>query len=45
MLTPDKDLITKFSAIVGEKYAITDRLRCTAPRARRCKGKDCECDS
>jgi FAD/FMN-containing dehydrogenase len=24
MLTPDKDLITKFTAIVGEKYAITD---------------------
>ncbi len=24
MLNPDKDLITKFTAIVGEKYAITD---------------------
>ena len=24
MLTPDKDLITRFSAIVGEKYALTD---------------------
>jgi FAD/FMN-containing dehydrogenase len=24
MLTPDTDLITKFAAIVGEKYAITD---------------------
>ena len=24
MLTPDKDLIAKFSRIVGEKYAITD---------------------
>jgi FAD/FMN-containing dehydrogenase len=24
MLTPDKDLITKFTEIVGEKYAITD---------------------
>src|SRR5690606_22187436 len=24
MLTPDKDLITKFAQIVGDKYAITD---------------------